>query len=189
VPVHSIEANGKNRIPEALTEYLSQKTGLDADINIVQKDKVHRTGSDDFHRFAFRPHYDGIVQPNKRYILVDDVFTQGGSLNELRLFIERSGGQVVQMATMSLGGHGDDIALKPETQMRLLDKFGENNIYSFVKEINLYDGNYKNLTEPEAYFLGRAASLNQARDRILAARQAGGARILQELFANLKPLP
>ncbi|GMO15317.1 MAG: hypothetical protein Pg6A_01390 [Termitinemataceae bacterium] len=179
-PVHAIEANGKNRIPEILAEYLSKKTGLEADVSIVQKDKIHRTGSDDFHRFAFRPRYDGHVRQGRRYILVDDVFTQGGSLNELRLFIEKQGGNVVQMAAMSLGGHGDIIAMKPETQKRLLDKFGENNVISFMKEIDLYDGNYKSLTEPEAYFLGRTASLNQARDRILAARQAGRTRDSQE---------
>jgi hypothetical protein len=43
----------------------------------------------------------------------------------------------------------------------------------FLKEIDLYGGNYKALTNPEAYFLGNAPSLDEARDRILKARQEG----------------
>ena len=55
----------------------------------------------------------------------------------------------------------------------IIDKFGADKLNLFLKEINLYDGKYKNLTNPEVFALRRAASLNEARERILAARQTG----------------
>jgi len=184
VPVHAIESRGKNRIPEILAEYISLRTGFDVDVNIIQANRVHRTGSDEWHRFAFRPAFDGTVIPEKNYILVDDVFAHGGSFNELRLHIEKNGGKVIQTAALSLGGHGNKIAPEPQLTKALIDKYGENNLNLFLKEINLYDGNYKALTNPETFTLGRAASLDFARDRILTARQKGnsylGAEGLQE---------
>jgi len=184
VPVHAIESRGKNRIPAILAEYICLRTGFDVDVNIVQTNRVHRTGSDEWHRFAFRPAFDGSVIPEKNYILVDDVFAHGGSFNELRLHIEKNGGKVIQTAALSLGGHGNKIAPEAKLMNALIDKFGENNLNLFLKEINLYDGNYKALTNPETFALGRSASLDFARDRILAARQKGnsylGAEGLQE---------
>jgi hypothetical protein len=50
---------------------------------------------------------------------------------------------------------------------------GQDTLSSFLKEFNLYDGNIKALTNPEAFALRRAPSLDEARDRILAARQKG----------------
>jgi hypothetical protein len=44
----------------------------------------------------------------------------------------------------------------------------------FLPEISLYDGNYKCLTNPEAYALAHAASLDTARNCILEARRIGG---------------
>ena len=170
IPVRAMEAGGKNRIPEALAEYIGQKTGFNVNTEIVQSNKVFRTGSDEWHRFAFRPTFDGQVTPNRKYLLVDDVFAQGGSFNELRLFIERNGGKVVQTASLSLGGHGNKIAPEPQLTKSLIDKFGSDKLSLFLKEIDLYDGNYKALTNPETFALRRSSSLDEARDRILAAR-------------------
>jgi len=60
----------------------------------------------------------------------------------------------------------------------------------FLNEIKLYDGNYKALTNPEASALRCAPSLDEAGDRIFAARQAGrtymGAKSSRQM--NIKPL-
>jgi len=175
VPVHAIEANGKNRIPEMLADYIGKYTGLEVDDNIVQSNRVHRTGTDEWYRFAFRPSFDGNVKSGREYILVDDVFSNGGSFNELRIFIEKNGGNVVQAVAMSLGGHGNKIAPDPVIIKALVDKYGTETLSLFLQEIKLYDGNYEALTNPEAFALRRASSLDEARDRILAERQAGRA--------------
>jgi hypothetical protein len=173
VPVHAVEAGGKNRIPEAFAEYIGERAGLEVDDTITQSNRVFRTGKDEWHRFAFRPKFTGEVKAGRNYILVDDVFSNGGSFNELRLFVEKNGGKVVQTMALSLGGHGDKIAPEPEVMKPLLDKYGPETLSSFLREVNLYDGNFKTLTNPEAFALRRAPSLDEARDRILAARQEG----------------
>jgi adenine/guanine phosphoribosyltransferase-like PRPP-binding protein len=180
VPIQAVEAQGKNRIPLALAEYIGHQAGLEIDTNIVQKNKVPRTGSDEWHRLAFRPQFEGEVKSGRRYVLVDDVFAQGGSFSELRLFIEKNGGKAVHAVVMSLGGHGDSLAPSPEGTKKLLDKFGEKKIELFLREIDLYEGQWSRFTGPETFFLRRAASLDEARDRILAARQAGFSRMGEE---------
>jgi hypothetical protein len=182
VPVRALEAQGKNRLPEALADFIGHKTDLEVDTGIVQTNEVHRTGADAWHRLAFRPEFDGEVKEGHKYILVDDVFSNGGSFNELRGFIEKNGGEVVQTAALSLGGHGEDIALKKETRKKLVDKFGQNELKSFLQEARLYDGNCNALTEPEAYALVHAKTLDDARNRIAAARCAGESQVLSETF-------
>jgi hypothetical protein len=147
--------------------------GLEVNDSIVQTNRVHRTGSDEWHRFAFRPSFSGKVTAGRKYMLVDDVFSNGGSFNELRLFIEQNGGKVVQTTAMALGGHGNKIAPHPSIINALVDKYGQDTLSLFLKEVKLYDGNFKALTNPEALALGRSPSLDEARNRILAARQAG----------------
>jgi hypothetical protein len=174
----------------SLAEYISKKTGLETDSKIVQTNEIHRSGKDSWYRLAFRAKFDGNVQVGTRHILIDDVFAYGGTLNELRLFIEKRGGTVAQMATLTLGNHGNIIALQPKTRDILLYKFKENNLVYFLKdkEINLYDGNYNNLTEPEARLIGNTQNLaergserlNAVRNSLIAARRVGNGRVVQE---------
>jgi len=173
VSIHAVEAGGKNRIPEMLAEYIGDITGIEVNDNIVQTNRVHRTGSDEWHRFAFRPTFTGEIESGRKYILVDDVYSLGGSFSELRHYIESNGGKVVQTIAMATGRSGPEIAPNPNTLKNLIDKYGEDKLNSFLKEIDLYAGNYKALTEPEARALRRMPSLDEARNRILAARQAG----------------
>jgi len=171
VSVHAVEASGKNQIPQMLADYIGKRTGLEVDDGIIQVNRVHRTGTDEWHRFAFRPSFDGEVKKDRNYIIVDDVFSLGGSFNELRRFIESRGGNVVQAVAIATGRSGQEIAPSAKTLKSLIDKYGKDALSSFLKEVNLYDGNFKALTEPEARALRRASSLDKARDRILAARQ------------------
>ncbi|GBU27609.1 hypothetical protein R84B8_01143 [Treponema sp. R8-4-B8] len=88
---------------------------------------------------------------------------------------------------MSLGGHGDRLAPEPKVINALVDKYGPDTLSLFLKEVNLYDGNYKALTNPEAIALGRSPSLDEARDRIFAARQAGRARLVSRSHKETQP--
>jgi len=190
VPIRAIEAGGRNKIPVALAEYISSFTSLEINNNIVQTNRVHRTGKNEWYRFAFRPSFDGDVKSGRNYIVVDDVFSNGGSFNELRLFIEKNGGKVVQAVSLSLGGHGNEIAPNPDIIKSLVDKYGTETLSLFLQEFNLYDGNYKALTNPEAFALRRAASLDEARDRILAARRQGRSQMVSRSNKEAKsPTP
>jgi hypothetical protein len=176
VPVRAEESDGKNKIPVALAEYIGKKAGFEVDGKIVQCNKVHRTGTDEWHRFAFRPQFTGDVQRKRQYILIDDVCAHGGTFSELRYHIEKNGGQVVCTAALSLGGHGDRLAMSPLLKKNIVDKFGDNVLKSFCKEYKLYDGNYKCFTETEGRVIEHSKGLDRAGDRIIAARCKGLSR-------------
>jgi hypothetical protein len=181
VPVRAEESGGKNKLPSALAEYIGKKAGFEVDENIVQSNKVHRTGTDEWHRFAFRPEFTGDVQKGRHYILLDDVCAQGGTFSEMRYHIEKNGGQVVQTAALALGGHGDRLAMSPLLKKRIIDKFGDNVLKSFCKEYKIYDGNYKCFTETEGRVIEHSKSLDIAGDRITAARCKGLSRDGEEI--------
>jgi len=170
VPVHGVEASGRtNQIPGALADYIALRAGLKADASIVQTNAVRRTGADLWHRIACRPAFAGSVQQNKNYVLVDDV-TSGGTLSELRRYIEQRGGNVVQFSCAAAASFSRNIALSKDTQLALESHYGVPPLKSFLQEFNLYDGNYKALTESEARAIRSAGSLAEAGSRIAQAR-------------------
>ena len=89
-----------------------------------------------------------------------------------------NGGEVVAMAVLATGGHGETIALTEKIRLDLEKKFGVESFNQFVQEEGLYGDNYQSPTEPEDYALLRAASLDEARDRIAEARQEGRSGVL-----------
>ncbi len=124
-----------NQLPNALAEYISKKTGFEMDMDIVQINEAHRTGTKEWERLAFRPEFEGSVQKKRPHILLDDVCAHGGTFSELRHYIEKNGGQVVHTGALALGGHGDRIAISPLLQKHIVDKFGNNNLQLFCKGV------------------------------------------------------
>ena len=84
VPIHAEEATGRNKIPLAIAEVLAHRIGCSVYKEIVQTNRVRRTGSNANHRLAFPPTFNGKVEAGKNYIIVDDTLTQGGTLASLR---------------------------------------------------------------------------------------------------------
>lgn len=95
VPVHALEKNGVNAIPEAMASRLENLLDLAIDTEIVQINAVGHTGSDGFHRLANQALFDGIVRRDMEYFLVDDFVGQGGTLANLKGHIETNGGCVI----------------------------------------------------------------------------------------------
>jgi hypothetical protein len=174
--VYAEESAGDNKIPLAMAEYIGKKAGFDVDMNILQANKVHRTGADEWHRMAFRPEFAGKVKTGRPYILLDDVCAHGGTFSEMRYFIEKNGGRVVHTAVLALGSHGNRLASSPLLQKHLVDKFGAENLKSFCKEYKLYDGNYKCFTETGGRLIEHSKTLDRAGDRIAAAKEKGLSR-------------
>ena len=173
VGVHAVEPMGINKIPQILARYIGKITGLEVNGGsdaIVQSVKVGRTGSDAIYRLAYRPKYEGTVKPGQDYLLVDDVITVGGTINELRYFIEKSGGTVVQMACMGAAQFSTNITLSEKTKQDLLNKYDIMSLQEFLIEERIYDGNPLFLSESEARTIIRAGSLDGCRNRITQRR-------------------
>ncbi|GHU15273.1 hypothetical protein AGMMS50225_28430 [Betaproteobacteria bacterium] len=95
VSAHAYEANGVNAIPEALVDALASRLAWKLERNIVQTNVVGHTGANGFARLARQAAFDGDVQPGTQYFLVDDFVGQGGTLANLRGYIESRGGIVL----------------------------------------------------------------------------------------------
>lgn len=191
VTPHAIEAAGKNAIPRVFAEAF-EGAGFAVDTSIVQINEPHRTSKDSPLRLALRPEFEGQVKPGREYIMLDDAIGQGGTMAELRHFIESRGGKVVNASALTSGIFGAKLSIRPDTITKLQEKFGRAKLESFLKEFNTA-GSIDALTEKEGRFILRQLSLDAIRDRILAdAREANispSAWQVQASFSRLANTP
>ena len=153
--------DGKNKIPYAYAAELA-KYGLDIDDSIVQVAKAWHTGSSGIIRMIEHAGFDGDVKPGQEYILVDDVLTFGGTLNDLRMYIESKGGKVVACTTLAVGRNGHHLAIRPELVQQIYDKHGEN-IDTVLREEGIaYD--VSSLTDRQGRYI-RDLDVDTLRDR------------------------
>jgi hypothetical protein len=185
--IHAIESGGKNEIPHALTVYIKELTGLEADDDILQSNIVGHTGAGQNVRLFNRPKFEGEVKAGRNYIIVDDMVTMGSTLGELRNYIEHNGGIVVDMITLSTQHENNKtIALGGETKIALEKTFGVKSdegtydmmLFSgFLEECEIYGGCYEALTESEARALLSSKGLDEARNRRAKAGQKADDRV------------
>ena len=93
--VNAYEQGGYNAIPAALAKLLSQRTGISFDSQVTQTNIVSHTGADGYGRLARQAAFGGDVQKDSEYVMVDDFIGQGGTLANLRGWIEKRGGKVI----------------------------------------------------------------------------------------------
>ncbi|UKK52167.1 hypothetical protein L6472_06185 [Prevotella sp. E13-17] len=142
--VHAEEATGYNQIPgQYALEF--EDAGLQLS-DIVQINKPAHTGSDRVGRFLRRARFDGNVEPGAEYIIVDDHVTMGGTLRDLKDYIESEGGKVVAVSTLTASAGGTK--LKPtDEQIEQLNNKGVTN--EQLRELGIADSP-EGLTRSEA---------------------------------------
>jgi len=164
VAVHAEEATGRNKLPMAYAEELGYQFGLEVDVDIVQANRPERTGQDAVHRLAQRAEFDGPVKPGSDYVLVDDAVTQGGTLADLRSYIELRGGNVIGATTLIGAPDSHILAPRPRTLAALREKLPSLERWW----IKAYGHGLDALTESEAQALRRFDSTDAIRDRLAA---------------------
>ncbi|CAD7741699.1 hypothetical protein LMG31886_45120 (plasmid) [Xanthomonas hydrangeae] len=174
IPVLAVEAAGTNKIPAMMAVVLADRLGLEVESDIVQREKVARTGSGSDHRLAFNPTFDGKVIPGQKYIVVDDTLTMGGTIASLRGYIENKGGKVMAASVMTAHEGAVDLAVKPKMLAGINEKHGPV-MDAFWKESFGYG--IDRLTQGEAGHLRAAPSVDAIRDRIAAARNEAVNRV------------
>jgi hypothetical protein len=115
VPIHTWEENAVNHILATMAIYISDRINPGENTEIVQSNKVSRSHKDSWYRFAYRLEFSGSVRPGKNYILIDHVFSSGGSFSELGRHIESREGKVVLADATATGSHGERLALSHQT--------------------------------------------------------------------------
>ena len=111
---------GRNALPLAL----AQAIGLPIWKNVFIFSPIPRKNMMAIQRLIHKPFFWGNIQPGKKYILVDDVITQGGTIAALREYVLSQGGKVVAVVALafSIGSHY--IAPTRDILFNLLFKFG-----------------------------------------------------------------
>ena len=173
VPVLAVEAAGNNKIPAMMAVVLADRLGLEVETDIVQREKVARTGAGSDHRLAFNPTFEGEVIPGQKYIVVDDTLTMGGTIASLRGYIENNGGKVMAASVMTAHEGALDL-VKPKMLAGINEKHGPA-MDAFWKETFGYG--IDRLTQGEAGHLRAAPSVDAIRDRIAAARNEAVNRV------------
>lgn len=170
LPVHAEEQLGRNKIPMAFAMTISQNLGLNVELNIVQANKVNRTGSDGVERLLKRVGFDGKVTNGRNYVIVDDVVTQGGTLADLRAYIENNGGHVVLASALNGKQNSAKIPITKATLGQLRKQAGKEIEQWWQEQFN-YD--FSKLTESEARYLAKQIhrhGIDQVRDTIFKTR-------------------
>lgn len=147
VPVAS-KGDGHNQIPIAYADKLGE-AGLEVDHGIVITKKANHTQKSEMERLVSRNEFEGQVKAGKSYIIVDDVVTNGGSINGLRQYIESKGGNVVASSTLTAGKGSTQLAVTSETLNAAYEKHGKDRIDRFMSHLGIEDG-LESLTNREA---------------------------------------
>ena len=170
VSAHARERQGLNAIPAALAALLGERLRIPREATVVQTNIVSHTGADGYGRLARQACFDGHIEAGQEYIMVDDFVGQGGTLANLRGWIEKQGGRVV--GAVALTGKPYSAKLNPSQEQlyELRQKHGS----EFEKWWKAHFGHaFDCLTQSEARYLARSPDADTIRDRIAAANQSG----------------
>jgi hypothetical protein len=167
LPVVADEQMGFNAIPDALAQLLGFKFGLPvAAGQIVQSNMVGHTRAPAFQRLVTPATFDGPVVADANYVLVDDHVGLGGTLANLRGYVEARGGTVIAMTTLTESRDARTISLRKPTQSMLWEKHGQA-LDDFWKRQFGYGIDC--LTEVEALNLCRQQSVASIKDFLAQA--------------------
>lgn len=166
VSAHALEQDGVNAIPEALADELGRLLDLPVDSSVIQTNVVKHTGADGFSRLSRQAAFAGEVVPRFDYLMVDDFVGQGGTLANLRGFIESQGGAVI--GATALTGKPYSATLPPsQSQLQLLRNKHGSELEHWWKD--RFGHTFDCLTQSEARYLERTANADTIRNRIAEA--------------------
>ncbi len=126
LPIIADETTGFNAIPDAMAQVLSRKLDLPVLAGeIVQINKVGHTRAPAFQRLVTPAMFDGDVAGGAAYVLIDDHVGLGGTLANLRGYLEARDGSVIAITTLTESRDARRISLRPETRTMLWQRHGE----------------------------------------------------------------
>jgi hypothetical protein len=164
--VHALETEGMNVIPRVFSRTLANLLDLPVASSIIQINRVSHTGASGYARLAFPALFGGAVD-EAEYFLVDDFIGQGGTLANLKGYVESQGATVTGGTTLTGKAYSAKLRLQDETLQTLRTKHG-----SELEQwwIATFGYSFEKLTESEARYLIRADNAHAISARIIAAR-------------------
>jgi hypothetical protein len=132
----------------------------------VQIVKANHTNAGAYERIVRQPLFDGKVESNQDYVILDDTVAMGGTLAALKGYIESKGGHVILAVTLT-GYTTPEIDIVPSQKMlkSVIDKHTQlaewwQNEFGFKIEY---------LTQGELGHLRTPSSLDDIRNRLIEA--------------------
>jgi len=179
LPVIAEELAGFNAIPDAMAQVIAWLLEGVVPVvagQIVQTNKVGHTRARAFQRLVTPATFDGPVQRGANYVLVDDHVGLGGTLANLRGYVEAHDGNVVGMTALTESRDGRRISLRPETLDMLRARHGEalDQLWQ-----NQFGYGIECLTELEAQNLCRQPSVDSIEDFLAQAAVEARSRGLE----------
>jgi hypoxanthine-guanine phosphoribosyltransferase len=168
ISAHALEGEGVNVIPETFAMMLAEKLGLEVESGIVQINTVSHTGSDGFGRLSRQPAFDGDVIKGKEYFIVDDFIGMGGTIANLRGYVESKGGIVIGATALTGKPYSSKLAPDRNTLQDLRDKHGKELEDWWEKRFN---HTFDSLTQSEARYLLKTENADRIRNKIIEAEQ------------------
>jgi hypothetical protein len=155
-----------NQITAAYAEAFARISGLSLDRGLLRTNSPKHTGKNAIGRFMARAKFAGELRRGANYIALDDVMTQGGTISELRQFINRSGSRMVAVATLAhtrstVMGNGLQVAPTITSLTKLNSSFPRKTLSELLKAYDIYGGDVYSLTESECLMLCRFRSLEE----------------------------
>lgn len=165
--VTAIETTGFNAIPDAMAHHLASDLNLDVDPGeIRQINKVGHTKAPGFRRFVTPAAFGGIVESGRDYILVDDHVGLGGTLANMKGYIEAKGGYVIAMTTLTETREAHKIKLTDATLNMLRSSYDEDFETFWIEN---FGHGFDCFTELEGRILCREPSSDVVRGRLAEA--------------------
>jgi len=170
VAPHAKEATGDNAIPQVLAQAAAMISGGDVDTDIVQISRVFHTGADPMERMATRAEFEGLVEPGKKHVLVDDVTTMGGTLAELADYIQNQDGTIAGVLVLVNAGRSKELRPQP----KIIKQIENRNELEIENILHIRPGA---LTANEANYLIGFRSADEIRNRLSKARKETDIRL------------
>lgn len=173
VSAHAFEKFGVNAIPETLSDMLGRHLGWVIDGAVVQTNVVEHTGANGYDRLARQASFNGLIAAGKNYVMVDDFIGQGGTLANLKGYIETHGGTVVGATVLT----GKPFSAKLTLLNDQLDALRKKHGHELEKWWETQFGHgFDRLTQSEARYLERSPDADTIRNKVTEAKQAGNRR-------------
>ena len=180
---------GKNVIPRVLAEHTAKALNMRFDDRIVDVSHATHTGKETINRLLDRKSFEGPVEKNGKYLLVDDVLTQGGTLHELRHYLANNNAEAVGAVTLAFSRysstmeHRNTLSIQADTISELEQRYGRNELEEFLEDYNI-SGKIEALSEGEGRFL-LGKKFQNIDDLDDAIKNAGGKKSAEAAKARI----
>jgi len=158
----ALPVNSQNAIPKAL----AKEIGLKMWDKVLRTDTVKRKKLSAIQRLQHKPVFTGHIEKDAKYVIVDDVISQGGTIASLRRYVLSHGGKVAAVMALAYSIGSYDIAPTSDKYIRLFSKF-EMSVF-WLQEMGIIRS-YGELTNSQARYLLRFASARNIHKNILKA--------------------